>query len=969
MSTIPAPPRPLPVATAALEQEVARLLRKYAKSDQRALLIRAEPVWAGPEETVLHGRPVRIVAAVSPLAVIEQVTVHLERDDDAVLVVLTDAEESALGVGLLSRVIRQRVFVVEPWLLVEESFGAQQTDPRLLAESWAAEALIDAMPPGGWPRLAGAMLTRETALRQLAARRLRLERLGIGADELNAGALLVWSTDPAAVEAFGALRDGERSGLRRWLTEIAGSTPDVVFRLADGGRAEDALALGVLCGALWAPAAEQVAQRSQGGVLAYISALTSRQAGSPATVTDATIRAFASDAENTLTRLLREGASVGESRLAQAVLDRAEELVVQFGARPAARHSDLLPSGFEDRIDEVAATLKTAIRQRSPESLTDLAGAVAELRAHTLAPAQAHRVRRAEMARRLLQWLVRPFDAVALVSGVGTAVQAQVDEWGWVDRARDDVWVGEPHNETLKEAYEKLHDLVRDRGRDLNRAFAAKLAAWTATGPGDLLTVDAVLPRVVSPLVARGDDPEGLRPVLFVVLDGMSTAVAAELAEELRRQHWEEYDPLPDAGRPRRRAVVAAIPTVTRVSRASLFAARLTTGGAADERKAFENHPFWRGRTVRLFHKDSLAGDAGRSLGDELTAALEDASVHVGVVLNAIDDSLDKGRGRVDDVWAIADIGILRTLLHYARLQGRAVILTSDHGHVLERDGTLRADADAGSARHREAGRPPGEGEVELSGPRVAGGRLVALWDPSLRYLPSKAGYHGGASLAEVTIPLLAFLPLGSSVPEGWRALPDQRPEWWSLDARPPVADEPSPAPARSRARGKKPVEAVPPPTLFDGETAPALFDAAPPAPAVTNPNEVLVTDLLASELFAAQHQMMPRKIAKPKIQSVLLALLDAGGPLPLPVVADSAGEHAVRAAGFVATLQRMLNVDNYPVLSITDNGRSVRLDPHLLREQFGLRPAPRRPGPGAGSAGARPSGSDRADKTQGQGR
>ena len=41
---------------------------------------------------------------------------------------------------------------------------------------WAAEALLDATPPGGWPRLAGGFLSRPTALSMLALRRLRLGR-------------------------------------------------------------------------------------------------------------------------------------------------------------------------------------------------------------------------------------------------------------------------------------------------------------------------------------------------------------------------------------------------------------------------------------------------------------------------------------------------------------------------------------------------------------------------------------------------------------------------------------------------------------------------------------------------------------------------------------------------------------------------------------------------------------------------
>jgi hypothetical protein len=55
-------------------------------------------------------------------------------------------------------------------------------------------------------------------------------------------------------------------------------------------------------------------------------------------------------------------------------------------------------------------------------------------------------------------------------------------------------------------------------------------------------------------------------------------------------------------------------------------------------------------------------------------------------------------------------------------------------------------------------------------------------------------------------------------------------------------------------------------------------------------------------------------------------------------VLADRAGEQPARALGFVTTLQRVFNVDNYPVLSVIDDGRTVRLDPRLLREQFDLK-------------------------------
>ena len=94
---------------------------------------------------------------------------------------------------------------------------------------------------------------------------------------------------------------------------------------------------------------------------------------------------------------------------------------------------------------------------------------------------------------------------------------------------------------------------------------------------------------------------------------------------------------------------------------------------------------------------------------------------------------------------------------------------------------------------------------------------------------------------------------------------------------------------------------------------------------------------LLDSEMFGALHALTPRKVPIAKIRGALTALVDANGVLPTVIVAERAGEQPARATGFVTTLQRIFNVDNFPVLSLTDNGRTVRLDLTLLRQQFGL--------------------------------
>jgi hypothetical protein len=918
-----APPqgRALRVNPAALTQKVNQQLRAHRAGPNPVLLVRAEPAWShDPLLTTPDGVQLRVVPCVSALAVWEQVS--SARDTGRVL--LTDLTEGQLGTGILSQVFRQRILTIESWDLIAECFGAQRLDPRLEAETWAGEALIDAMPPGGWPPLAGTVLRRDLALRYLAAARLGLDRLKLPPEDLDAQALLLWSTLPAAPESLAQLRDAERTGLVGWLVGEFGRPARALFALVAAGHGTDALAVGLVCAALWS-ADDADSLRAQGRVDQYLG---------NGHLDAVTVRSFADTATQVVVDLLHPlndgaGDAFTTRQIGHTVLDRTEELLIQFGATGAARHSATMRSGFEYRLGTVADALTAALARPTPDAVTAAATAVEALAGHHLADLHGHRVERARMALRLVRWLGTPAE---VASSVGDGISRQVDDWSWADLALSHVWTGEDVHGGLKRVYRQIHDRVRDRRRELDRAFAGRLAAWTNAGSaaGDLLTVETLLPRVVAPLVR-----DGSRGVLLIVIDGMSTAVAAELAEELARQSWVEYDPLAGKGdAARRRGVVAALPTLTAVSRTSLFSAALRRDDQRDERAAFESHHLWQGRPARLFHKGTVQGTAGEVLGEELERALSEPETLVGVVINTVDDALDHGRESADAGWQLGQLGSLRTLLDHARYHGRAVIITSDHGHVLERDGVLKSAGTAGSARHRTDPAPAGEGEVELAGPRVVadGKRVVALWDPQLRYLPRKAGYHGGASLAEVTIPLLAFLRLGAGTPNGWALVGSQQPPWWSSAQEVPL---PTPTPTPPVPQ-KKPKKGQPSPdevALFD---LPAATPAATPAPAAPT----LVDALLASDMFGAQHGLTPRKVPLPKIRGALEALLDANGVLPTIVVAQRAGEQPARATGFLTTLQRIFNVDNFQVLSLTNDGRTVRLNVALLRAQFGLRDA-----------------------------
>lgn len=927
---------------------------------RRTVLLRSAPQWDGPDRPAWgDGRTVRIATAPSPLAVHELVLDHLSEraGGPAVLVVLTDREESELDPAILARTHKKRIDILDSWEVVREAFGAGHVDPRLKEEAnWASEALLDATPPGGWPPLAGGILSWRTALSALVLRRLRLGRYdgesspshsARAGDALDTHTLLGWSLTPGGPERLLGLRGPERAGLAGFLSEEdqAGLAGQALLALVEAEHGPEAVAFGLVCGTLWLHAAPDAdTYRARGRAERWFA----EQQSATGDQLDAMASAFGGACEEYVAALLataarRRGGETDEAREARRVVDtvlkQASNLVGRFGAEAAAGASPLLAEGLEARFAAVGRVLPGG-------ELATIVEAVHALNSHKRAdtPGTRSRIERAHMGLRLTRWLAGDPSPESDTAAAG--IERHISETGWVDQALEHIEAGGDPDPVLGSAYDKLIARVRERRREIDRSFALSLATWTTAGtpPGSMLTVESFLDRVVKPVVRGGDD----RRVLLLVLDGMSAAIAAELGEELR-QSWAEFDPVHE-GRPRRRAMAAALPTLTAISRTSLFAGKLMSGTQSDEKRLFPAQKLWGGARAAVFHKDDLRAESpGETFGPGLTEALTDGLTHVAVVLNTIDDRLAKEQKLGDGAWQAQQIPGLLELLRVAAAQGMAVLVTSDHGHVVDRHGKNAETATAESARHRAPGGDLGPAEVTLSGPRVVrpepGGSLVALWDADSRYTALKAGYHGGASLAEVAIPVLAFLPFGATPPREWRELGDQRPSWWDERAPLPAPAQPDPAPgAKKRGRPK------PSRTQAElAETHDSLFEVTPASantasdgksPVRTDPaapGRVLVTELFASDAFQDQVGLLARKPPREKVEKAVLALLDAGGTLPVTAMAQRVDYPATRADGFAAVLRQLLNFDGVQVLETLPDGRTLRLHQGLLREQFGL--------------------------------
>ena len=887
-----------------------------ADGNQRLLLLRAAPQWRGPATVTVDAGSGPVTADVrgcgTVLAVLDAVSEP--RANGTYLVVLTPCDDRELGSSLLASALGGEVRPVHRWDLIADAFDARRLDPRLTGREyrWLAEALLDAQPSGGWRRITSTVLQFDTALSRLAS-----VRLGRGEDErIDAAALLDWSRDETRVAWFVALRQDEQDGLAGWLEESAGPVAEIVFRLLRAGQVTDAIPFGLAAAELWGAGAG-----SHQAVLAARVRAEERFLGRQAPG-EATLRAFGEAAESLTLRWSENG----HADDAQAMCDRAEQILRELGVADLPGDSKVLDAGLDARITALADLIATALPAPRPADLTAAEAALGRLHEHRRSGARAAEVEAGVAAVRLARWLAT---ADAAPATVAEGALRQVRCWAWADRALALIKTADTtRTPRVRAAYAALYEAVREQRAGLDEAFAQRLASWSpVAGPtDDLLLAENLLERIARPLAER-------RAPLIIVLDGMSAAVACELAEEITASRiWTEAGRHPDG----REGALAVLPSATTFSRTSLLCGQLRAGSQPEERAGFA--AFWRGRKSALFHKAGLAAGPGAVLNEDVQAVIGDAGTVVGVVLNTIDDALRDGREGSTPVWRLDDITYLRELLAAAAGAGRPVILTSDHGHILDQgEGIHPVQSD--SARYRQG--QPGDGEVLLSGPRVlsAGGTAVLPWDERIRYAPRKAGYHGGASLAEVIIPVLAFVPAGSPCPKGWTLYDNpvlHEPAWWNPDAasgRPDAASQAAAMPAGQASRARKPARR--PPVQED-----ALFSAsevgAGEARSGAGAGQVtLGARVVASERFAAQRAFVRKAPADAAVAAIIDGLSAAGGKLPVTSVAGLAGQAPFRMAGYLAQLGRLLNVDGYPVIGDADGGRTVELNAALLTEQF----------------------------------
>ncbi|AXV04974.1 bacteriophage (phiC31) resistance protein PglZ [Euzebya pacifica] len=873
---------------------------KARHDDARVVGFRAAPVWT---ENGSLGDGVVVAACPSTLAVRAAVWDHLDADDGRLLVVLTDRDD--IGAEVVARLYRRQLLQPEAYEILKDLFRVSEIHQSLRDHQWLADLLVDVAPVGRtFAPPPGGILDLDIAWRALLTHGLSLPK-----DQPSLADLLTWAAGPSSVAALARLSEENVGRIADWLAERVGGAAKPVVHLIRAGRQADVVPFGLVAAVLWTPAGLDT---GDGGRARFEVDL-----GDPGLSTvDAQAWGRAA------TELVRQAAEDPDQTAFTAWTNRATAVLTETTKTPQLIvQSPVLPAAFDARAERVGQTATDAIANPSEKALEAVSRAAASVREHVDAERLTNRVRTVDMVERLLRRLVRGPGDTANPADLAQAANAYVSEGAWVDDARLALLAGDPVS-ALGAAAHQLAKAVSEERAAEDRAFATRLAQWSQhapTGTDPLIPIETVLDRVARPVVQSGS------PVLVLLLDGLSWAQAHRMFDDIAGRRFRRVAP-----NGRWAPVVSTLPSVTQVSRSSLFAGRPEAGGQDVEIEGFAHHPglleVSKGVAPRLFHKASLYAVDGQPAPDVRAAVTDPEQQVVGVVVNGADDHLDKG-GQLELADGLRAIKPMDNLLQWAMEGGRAVVVVADHGHIRETGSTVRP-ASGGGERWRPAEGQPAEDEVLLEGPRVlkGEGRIIAPATESVRYnATKKLGYHGGATPQEVLCPLAVFLPASVEI-DGWLPALPESPSWWS---------------EMSTAAPDLPAPAVPAEPPTDDKGVPTLFGADAEIPSEVSPAPMdapaWVTELVESEVFVVQQQSAGRQTLDRDTVVHLLTQLDrAGGTLTGEAFALALGVSVSRARGKATALGALLNVDGYPAVFVNANSE-VRIDRSVLRIQFGL--------------------------------
>ncbi|MCF3648628.1 BREX-2 system phosphatase PglZ [Synoicihabitans lomoniglobus] len=881
-------------------------LRKKVRNGATAFALRVNGTWTGPDHMEIDGTAHLIRSCASDLQARE--ALHDATEKQSPIILLCSIASDRLGEDVIARFARNRVLAPDAGEILTELFAASIIDPRVLATKPLVEALLNRVPLSGYRPVGGGTLDLQHAWSVLIE-----QATGSSFADPSITQVLEWSADPKKMKALEAFDPQLRQAFVDWFARTRGESIRFMVAAIEAGSGAELVPLGLTLGLVFSPELK--------GTPEYHAAKARLEKTFGGEVIDAESARTWFRAAEAVAKSWLEGIN---ATTPGALLKRVDALLADLKLPAFAYLSDYSAAGIEGRFDRLGEALQRAIKKPQGEHVAEARGSLDHINRHVLASSEVDRLERAEMALRLTGWLMSRVEPKSTTS-LPELTEAYHREGGFLDWARNRLREADIST-SLQGAYETVLQHVNAVMTEQEIHFATKLADWTRSEQQSERTIciEDVLTKVVVP-VAKA------QPVLLLVLDGLSVAVFRQLLRDITRQDWAEIAN-EDLGLPR--PVLATLPSVTQISRRALFLGKLSPSKSGTEQGEFKNNEFLfkasgSANRPKLFLKGDLQEEGHGGIASEVRKAIGDKKSRVvGVVVNAIDDQLDGG-DQYAPTWSIDRITPLRELLKLAADAERLVVLTSDHGHVLDLGSTKLPSAKGSFGdRYRLNTDALAEGEIHIEGRRVEQAlgqkQIVLPWSADIRYGQKKRGYHGGANPQEVVVPLAILSGPTETLATGWREMPFYEPTWWRLAG----ADE-SVAPAE--VAPKKPkvevVAAVKGLELFD---QPDATESAGEAS--------WVDALFETTIYQAQAKLAVRGGPQKQVVASLLETIERrGGSIMKAPLAEALGMPLFRIDGLVQNVSRILNVDGYEVLSFDRAAETITLNTSLLKAQFEL--------------------------------
>lgn len=832
------------------------------------------------------------------------------QDPEAKAVLLFNIPHDKLGVDLVCRFAARRLLSIDPAATLKALYAAKTVDPRITRNRELVEALVEKAASGQ------GIVTPAGVLEADFAWSILLGREDLKNDRPDLIRILEMSLEDALWTPIDTLSDSLKREFFRWVGERSGKAVEMVSAAVVDQKTAPGLLMpiGLCLGSLFSDVKDGLENlRTQAR-----TRMESYLAGQVIDTASASVWH-----QNALALL--GGLSPSQLR---ALGGNVDDLLKALKADELAVSTPLSRRGLDERFAILSEAILSFLRRKDLNGLPEMRAAMANIESHHLAKLEDFqgRVQQAQMVVRLAVW-TKGEPAAGANRSLKSLSKNYLDDSSYADQALMEI-ADVSESSSMGKACAKVRQLASTKRIEEQRRFAEAAAAWFQESTHEEVPgVEQVIKTFVAPLASKA-------PVLLLVMDGMSCPVFNELMEDLRLRGWYAI-----ACPNQPHTVLAALPSVTAISRKALFHGKIDHTDSRTEGVAFRDHPALAGvsqkKKPKLFLKGDLSEPGSAGLSPEVVNALADQNQQVvGILLNVIDDQLS-GSEQLRVRWKIATIRHLAEILEQAAESQRTVILTSDHGNIIELNQSRKLGEGSGTAdRYRFGeGLLDPENEIHVSGQRIeqATGKpsVIAAATERIRYTSKKTGYHGGCSDREMVVPI-AVLQSGmvEEQPEGWDFVERAVPDWWCILEQPVPAERPEPTitkPVRPRKKKKADEEQgiMELPLQLDTDD---IEDAG------------WIPLLLSCTVFKEQWKGLGHTSPK---QSDVRAFLDIlhrhGGVVPAAILSRELGFSPMRLRGMLAQLKRLFNVDGYGILSEEQETGRIAFDLPLARKQFDM--------------------------------